>query len=233
MLKGNSAGIRGVFSLAVTILMASPAFAAPIDIGGGWQAEVMSGNVTSIVVDGTTGSETIIQMAKQFDDPPEFGQFPPIEIAFTQTGPDATTVPSIVINDETIINNTGFDWTDYHWALIDGGQAWFNVAQMTGVNAIDTSPFGTQSFDDNFGFGDPNKMTSFNVEGGVVANGGVFSPGLSGGALWIDTSALVSDLDGPVTFNLKQFPTNPAIPEPASLMLMLGGCAVLAGRRRK
>ncbi|GJM25171.1 MAG: hypothetical protein DHS20C16_15860 [Phycisphaerae bacterium] len=227
MLKGKNAGIRGVFSLAVTVLIASPAFAVPIDIGGGWQAEVMSGNVTSFVVDDTDSERTVIQIAKQFDDGPEFGQFPPIEIAFTQTGTDATTVPSIVVNDENILNNTGFEWTDYHWALIDGGQAWFNVSQMAG---FDTSPFNTQSFDDNFGFGDANKMTDFNVEGGIVPNGGTFTPGLLGGAIWIDT-----DLSGedPVTFNYKQFPTNPAIPEPASLMLMLGGCAVLAGRRRK
>ncbi len=227
MLKGNSAGIRGVFSLAVTVLMASPAFAAPIDIGGGWQAEVMNGNVASIVVDNTTSTETVIQIAKQFDDGPEFGQFPPIEIAFTQTGSDATTVPSIVINDENIINNTGFEWTDYHWALIDGGQAWFNVSQSS---TFDTSPFGTQNFADQHGFGDPNKMTDLNVEGGIVPNGGTFNPGLLGGALWIDTDLSSAN---PVTFNFKQFPTNPAIPEPASLMLMLGGCALVAGRRRK
>jgi hypothetical protein len=231
MLKGKNAGIRGVFSLAVTVLFASPAFAAPIDIGGGWQAEVMSGNVTSFVIDATDTEKTVIQIAKQFDDPPEFGQFPPIEIAFTQTGSDATTVPSIVINDETILNNTGFSWTDFHWALIDSGQAWFNVSQSAG---FDTSPFTTQSFADNSfpGFGDPNKMTDLNVEDGVVPNGGTFTPGLgaTGGALWIDTDLSNTE---PVTFNYKQFPTNPAIPEPASLMLMLGGCAVLAGRRRK
>ncbi|MEZ6083576.1 MAG: PEP-CTERM sorting domain-containing protein [Phycisphaerae bacterium] len=187
----------------------------------------MNGNVASIVVDNTSSTETVIQIAKQFDDGPEFGQFPPIEIAFTQTGDDLSTVPSIVINDENIINNTGFGWTDYHWALIDGGQAWFNVSQSS---TFDTSPFGTQSFADQYGYGDANKMTDLNVEGGFVPNGGTFTPGLLGGALWIDT-----DLSGanPVTFNFKQFPTNPSIPEPASLMLMLGGCAIVAGRRRK
>ncbi len=225
MLKGKSAVIRGALSLAVAALVTSPALAAPIDIGGGWQAEVMNGNVASIVPDTVTGSATIIQIAKQFDDPPEFGQFPPIEIAFTQIADDASTVPSIVIDDENIINNTGQGWTDYHWALIDGGQAWFNVSQMTGVNAIDTSPFTTQSFADQHGFGDPNKMTDFNVEDGFVPNGGTFNPGLLGGALWIDTDLSSA---GPVTFNFKQFPT----PEPASLVLMLGGCALIVGRRR-
>ncbi|NOX57311.1 MAG: hypothetical protein GXP29_00435, partial [Planctomycetes bacterium] len=166
----KNAGICSVLSLAAmvltaSVLTASPASAAGVDIGGGWHAEVMNGNVTSIVVDATDANKTVIQIAKQFDDPPQFGQFPPIEIAFTQVSPDATTVPSIVINDESIINNTGFDWTDYHWALIDSGQAWFNVPLMAG---FDTAPFNNQTFSDpmnTFG-GDPNKATDLAVDGG-------------------------------------------------------------------
>ncbi len=229
MHSGKSAGIRGVFSLAAVAAIALPTFAAPIPLGSsGWGYEVMNGNTASINVDAVTSTTVVIEIAKEFTAPFEFGAFPPIEISFTQIADDASTVPSIVIDDENIKNSTGDAWTDYHWALIDSGQAWFNVPQMAG---IDTSPFLNQNFSDPMNiFGDPNKATSFDVEGGVLPNGGIFNPGLAGGAFWIDTSLANAN---PVTFNFKQFPTNPSIPEPSTMMLMIGVGTMFAARRRR
>ena len=227
MHSGKSAGIRGVFSLVAVAAIALPTFAAPIPLGtSGWGSEVVDGTLNNSVVDDTNNDRVVIEIVKEFTDPWEFGAFPPIEIAFTQIADDASTVPSIVIDDESITNMTGDAWTDYHWAVIDSGQAWFNVPQMAN---IDTSPFNTQSFSGMVG-GDPNKMMNFNVEGGVVPNGGQFNPGLLDGALWIDTD-LSSAND--VTFNFKQFPTNPAIPEPSTMMLMIGVGSMFVARRRR
>jgi hypothetical protein len=223
--------------LVAVLVFAAPASAGVIPltfdpVGGdpivdsGWEAIVPDATVSGIVVDAITpGSDVRIQIDKNFLFPPDVGGvFPAIQIIFSQTLPDAQTVPQIVIEDESITNQTGVDWTDFHWVVLDGGSVWFNVAAST---PFDTSPFVNQSFVDNWGFGDANKATDLNVDGGLVANGGGFFPGIAGlgGALTIEFDLASENSE----FFLKEFPT----PEPTTLAFLAFGSIGLVARRRR
>jgi len=147
------------------------------------------------------GELALIQITKDFKEPPnpaEGGLIPAILLDFVQVCPDDLMAPCIFISDESISNQTGVDWRDFHWILFDGPEAWFDVAASAGFN---TDPFNVQSFEDFIG---PNRAKKLNVSGGVVPNGGAFFPGIGGGELVICT-----DLSGenPVSFTLKERPT--------------------------
>lgn len=182
------------------------------------------GTVVGIVVDLVTPDAVYIEIEKDFLFPPDAnGNFPAINLIFQQTLPDAQTVPNIVISDESISNQTGVAWADFHWALLDGGSVWFDVGAST---PFDVSPFSNSTWIDTFGFGDPNKANNLNVDGGNVAPGASFFPGLGGtnGDLVITFDLASANED----FILKEFPT----PEPAVLaMLAFGGIAALRRRR--
>lgn len=210
---------RGVLLLAVGVL-ASTAPAGTIVLGGGWQANWANGAI-GITVDQVTDEYVTIQISKDFTEGSVDGVFPALLIDFIQIADDANTVPRIIINDETITNLTGEDWTDFHWEVLNHGDAWFNVPESM---AFDTTPFPTKVFSDPFNiFGDPDKASALDVYDGLVPNFGSFFPGLAGGDLVIDVDL---SPDYPVSFTLKEYPT----PEPASMLLFGLGALVL--RRR-
>jgi hypothetical protein len=106
----------------------------------------------------------------------------------------------ILINREVIINKTGVEWRDFHWELLDGSEAWFDVA---------ASGFPTTVMPDKLfsGFLDPptnNKAKKLGAAGGVIP---------SDGPLWIvgDTAPLKIGIDlssaDPVSITFKQRPT--------------------------
>ena len=200
------------------------AAADTIPLGGGWQASINNASNVGIVVDAVGADFVLIQISKDFTDPPGVGGvFPPVLIDFQQVDTDANTKPNIIINDETVTNLTGVSWSDFHWAVFDSGQAWFDVPASAG---FDTSPFGNQVFDDPGGvFGDANKATDLWVDGGVLPNNASFFPGAASGqlAMGIDLSS-----NNPVSFTLKEFPT----PEPTTALL-LGLLGAFGLRRRK
>lgn len=210
---------RGVLLLAVGLAV-SAAPASSIVLGGGWQANWANGTV-GITVDQVTDEFVSIEISKDFIEPPVNGEFPPLLIDFVQIDTDANTVPRIIINDETITNLTGEEWTDFHWTLIDGTSVWFNVPMSA---AFDTGPFATKVFSDPLNlFGDPDKATDLDAFDGVIPAFGSYFPGLAGGELVIDVDLTPVD---PVSFTLVEFPT----PEPTSLVLL--GLGALALRRR-
>lgn len=213
-----------VFSVvAVICCAAGTAWAGSIDLGGGWRANwPPPNNSIGITVDQVTPDFIKIQISKDFTDPPVNGLFPPRVIDFVQIKPDQETVPRIIILDETATNLTGADWTDYHWEVLNMGDAWFNVPLS---NAWDVTPFTSKVFSDpNNVFGDPNKATDLDADGGLVANFDTFFPGHLAGELVIDVDLTPGD---PVSFTFKQYPT----PEPTSLALLACG-ALIALRRR-
>jgi hypothetical protein len=201
--------------------------AGPNPCDSGWRAITPTdGTVSGIVVDQITANSVSIQIDKDFLFAPDItGTFPAINIIFEQTLPDANTVPRIIIEDESVTNQTGVTWTDFHWAIPMGssGFAWFNQAMSTPFN---TSPFNNQSWADTWGYVDPNKQTDLNVDGGSLPHGASFFPGLIGGngALVMEVDLSLADTD----FVLKEFPT----PEPATLALVAFGALGLIRRRR-
>jgi hypothetical protein len=213
-----------LITCGLLLWMGVPAAYGQIALGGGWEASVDEG--VGIVVSDVTLDYLVIEISKDFTDPPGVGGvFPAKLIDFHQVAADADTVPRIIIEDESITNLTGVPWTDYHWALLNGGETWFNRPLSDPIN---TTPFGTKVWSDTFGFGDPDKMTDLAVSGGVVPSSSSFFPGAApgDGELVIDIDLSFAD---PMWFTLKQFPT----PEPASLaMLAFGGLVVVMRRRR-
>lgn len=139
-----------------------------------------------------------IQISKDFYDPPVGGVFPPRVIDFVQIAPDPQTVPRLIIVDETISNLTGVPWTDYHWALLDQGDAWFNVPLSMG---FDVSPFTNKAFSDPANiFNDPNKATDLFADGGIIPPFGTFWPGHAGGELVIDIDlSALAPTPGPIS----------------------------------
>lgn len=227
MLRRNICN-HALMASAVIVMMSSDAWAAPIPLGGGWQANVSDPASVSIVVDLIGPDFLAIQISKDFTDPPGVGGvFPPQLIDFQQIDADANTVSRIVIVDESVTNLTGVDWTDYHWAILDGTDAWFNVPLS---QAWTTDPFTSKTFSDPLNdFNDPDKATDLLADGGLVLHNSSFFPGAAPG-----DGELVIDVDlggvDPLSFTFKQFPT----PEPgtACLALLAFGGLLVTRRRR-
>ncbi len=204
--------------LALTVCVAQPAHAGTIVLGdSGWEAiwDSSLDGLVDIAVDAVTDDAVFIEKSAQFlQGPNEAGLFPTIPIVFRQIAWPA--VSQIIINDEIISNSTGSDWTGFRMELLDSGNATFNSASTFG-SGFTTSPFSNQTFSDD--------LTVFNVDGGVVADGGIWFPGLTGD-LYID---VVPSQQAPFTlFTLKETP----VPEPATVVLLaIGACACIRRRR--
>jgi len=210
---GVLAALIGVSLLAVTAVAQDR---SSVVLGNsGWQATWDSSldPYVSIVVDHETSDAVFIQKSAEFIQPPGGGGFPAIPIFFQQIAWPAVT--QIVINDEIITNSTGADWTDFHWSVLDGPDAWF----LNGPSFFfTTSPLDNQYFSPD--------ARSFWVDGGVILAGSVWFPGNGAldGELPIN---VVPHQSLPYTaFTLKETPT----PEPASLLL---AALCLCGLRRR
>lgn len=224
MEKYNNIRFAVVALALVGAVVSTSATAAVVDLGGGWQASWPSS------LDGMVNLETVedagdvlyIRKTAEFTQAPVSGVFPPIPILFTQTSPTAAT--SIVITDESVLNSTGTDWTDFHFDLL-GGNAVFDpgaAAASAGPAPIgwDIAPFTQAAFS-----GD---LTRLDIWDGLVPDGQTWTPGAgaAGGGLHIDVNLAPG---GFTTFSLKETPT----PEPATLGLLAMSGMALVLRRRK
>lgn len=192
-------------------------------VDSGWQASFPDDAMVDIVVDAVTPDAVFIQKFTDFDQPAgPGGLIPPVNISFTQTLPNGTTVPNIVVNDEVQTNLTGTDWTGFDWLVVGGNEAWFDVSLSSEFN---TDPFVNQTFGGFVG-GDANRATTLFTDGGVVPHLQSFFPGSGAGQLWIGVDLGLADI---TSFVLKER----AVPEPASLVMLGIGVMVLSSRRRR
>lgn len=106
---------------------------------------------------------------------------------------------------ETIANDTGTTWTDFHWELAE------EFGDVSFVNVNDIDPFTTLTITPGF-------FKEASAAGGLLADAGTFSP------------SLLVHVDNPIggLFFISQFPT---IPEPATIGLMAVMGLVVRGRR--
>jgi hypothetical protein len=183
----------------------------------GWDALIPDDIHTGIVVDKITSSYVRIEIFK--DLLPGTDQRTPHQILFQPRVGAAPAVSTIRITDETIINDTGWTWLDYHWSIT--GAASFNKT-LTDASGFSLAPFQTKTWSTAI---DTDHYLDLGASNGAVAPGGIFRPGLAGGELVIDISTNANSR----SFTLMQYPT----PEPATMVtLVLGGLGVLARRRR-
>ncbi len=204
--------------------VASVASAGTINLGGGWQAswDASWDPYLALYVDLLTPNAVYIQKFAQFTQPPGPGGFSAIPILFEQI--EWPAVPQIVINDEIIINQTGVDWTDFHWFLMGDDAVFYEGPDFF----FGTSPLDHQVFPD---------VHSFSVDGfglgpggtdAVVPNNSSWFPGdgVTDGELIMNATP---HTEAPfAAFVLKEVPT----PEPASALLLLAmaGLALRRGR---
>lgn len=216
--------LAAVALLSITPITSADLFVPLVDgpDDSGWRAVLPDDTNVGIVVDRVTCSYVRIEIAKNFNGPPENGDFPRIIILFEQTGDDANTVGTIQITDELITNNTGSKWTDYHWQ-INGPAAFDKTA--TEDSGFSINPFTNKSWTAKSGWGSDYAL-ALDVDGGEVPNGGTFAPGISAGKLYIDVALDENDSD----FCFVQYPT----PEPGTMVLLaLGGAGMLCRRRNR
>lgn len=209
--------------LALLLLAPAPFASATITVplitddglDSGWDA-IIDENTTGILIDEFDPCCHAIQI-EIFKNFTSFTQ--PNVIAFQQRLPDALAAWQVRINDETIRNYTGYDWTAYHWEVT--GDAKINRSVTVGSN-FSIAPFTSASWGNWVG----DYADSLDVSGGIVPDGGIYRPGLTSGLLAIDMDMTTCPT---ASFSLIQYP----IPEPATLCLLASGGVLLLRRKKK
>jgi len=205
--------------LAGATIASGVANAETIVLGSsGWQASwdsSLDGRV-DIIIDAVGPDFVLIQKAAEFTEGPGVGGiYPPIAITFQQISPNA--VPRIIMADEILTNSTGTTWTDFHMELVDHGDATWDPGATFG-SGFSIAPFTNLVFQ-------PGNTTLDIFGGGVIPHGGIYSPGIAAGELYINVNVAAQ---APfTTFTLKEFPT----PEPTTALLLVSGAALLRRRR--
>jgi len=177
-----------------------------------WDESVVS--VTTIEVD--RGASVVRIAIEKVFGPWEPGdgeiEFPDALINFTiDSDCDQPPVSRIIVERESIANDTGVSWSRFDWILMQTGAADFLVAESAGW---DVSPFAPKVWLDPVG----NVAHHVSAQDGTVPDGGTFTP--SGG--------LVIAAGGEAPFTLKQV----VLPEPSVLAVLAAGLCGLAARRR-
>jgi len=145
----------------------------------------------------------------------------PLVISFIKTA--GSNAQTLVINDESVINNTGKDWVGFRMELSSGttgGKPNFGFTttdSSTGIGDFKIDPF--------------TNFTFYNNNAGLLLNGGT----VKAGSTWFLGSnsttglALLANASSADTFALKEIPiagTAVAIPLPAA---MLSGLSTMLG----
>jgi MYXO-CTERM domain-containing protein len=217
--------IRPRFALACSALCAamfahSAQAGLIVDLGGGWEAEIIAAptdyaDVSTDFVDEEKNRIFIQKFWEFLTIDEETGQPEAAHIMFRQTKPDNQTVDRIIINNETIVNHTGMSWTSFHMIVV-GNKARFNP---NASKKFSVDPFTSLKF--------TNDDQTANITGGVLPSSNTpWTPGLETGRLVIDVNL---NGNNPAKFTLKEF--GGSIPAPGALALF--GLAGIGRRRRR
>jgi hypothetical protein len=153
----------------------------------------------------------------------------PIVITFNRIDPNAKT---LVINDESVTNNTGVDWTAFRMELSSGSSG--GTPNFTFVTSDGAPGIG------DFAIDPYQTFTFYNNNSGILFGGG--SP-VKNGHTWFPGSmsdtglALVASSSSVGTFTLKELPVtgSTVIPIPAAAwsgLSMLVGLGLIQGWRK-
>ncbi len=198
---------RPVVAAALAMLFAT--------LGG--TADVAYGTTVSTSGPGLGSAIVLVPSPNEIDYALTFDHVAPIDMAIS--GVSAGTLFVTTVPVDTIFNNTGTTWTDYHFLLGSGtGDSFtsFTAATNQGLDFLAT-PTPT-----SFGTFPTLSQTpdALALSGGLVPNGGAvnFQFGIN-----VPSSV--------TAFTLRQFPTVPVgpVPEPGTVVLLAAGILGLAG----
>lgn len=181
----------------------------------GWCASVSHpNNVTITTIDTNLSQDRVtISIEKDFKEGPGFGgMIPAILIDFVQVCPDAQTANNIEIAAETIHNNTGVDWRDFHWYLFDGPESWFDVEG----SGLGVAPFTNRLFSRFLDPGTLNQAKALAAYNGLIVNGSTWNVGGGGAPLRIGVDLSLTDR---ASVTLKEVPTLDGV-------VIAGGCCL-------
>ena len=205
--------------------------------GQGWRISGPGGSISVTEEIWPDSDFLVINIDKVFDVPPDplFGTLSPLIMTFEQIAPDAETTATIVIDSENITNETGEAWNGFEWTLVQFGYASFDeLATLLPGQPEDS--FNLAPFNDSewlYNQPSPNIATwsqTLHAYDGVVPDGGIFSPGVPSGSLFINVDIGFDGSDADAIFYFKEIPT---VPEPTSMaILAVGGFSLLGKRRR-
>jgi hypothetical protein len=182
----------------------------------GWR--VHFGDGLNIHLDGITSDRAEVQIEKiaQFTEGFDRGVGPTLEVTFEQVSFDA--VPFIVVDSESVLNQTGENWIGFRFSLTeattgDDLNVKFDDEKTFGDDdPLNIDPFTSHQFSDDF--------TELVVSGGTVPNGDTWQPGSGNNA-----GELVI-FGAPVSSGTKRaffFKEQPIIPLPAAAWTGLTG----------
>jgi hypothetical protein len=203
--------------------------ASKVLTGSGWR--VHFGNGLNVTLDGVTSDRAEVKIEKiaQFTEPFDRGVGPTLELTFEQVDFDA--VPYIVVDAESVFNQTGTPWAAFRFNLTEATNGSDEHVQFDAEKTFedddpfDIDPFTTWEFNSDF--------TELVVAGGTVPNDSVWTPG-SGN----DAGELVI-YGAPVSSGTKRaffFKEQPIIPLPAAAwtgLIGLAGIGLFAKKLRR
>lgn len=224
-------------TLLLATATANRAPGATLDLSGfGWAADYGPGVDLSLVTVNDHGFAVRLRVTLDFTPGVAGSPVQPLYITFRQLS--RTAVSNLIIEDETVLNNTGEPWTSYQFGLLTPTNhfAFDSVANRS----FSHEPFATAIYTD----GGRNLVLS----DGLLPSGpsSRFLPGVTSGALYIDgnltsralETVIFAQLPNGTGATLPPPSSGPiAIPLPASGTLAMVGvaaaCAVSLRTRRR